>query len=89
MVFIVLATILILTLSSASGEAYPEVIPLPLGLQPEGIATGAGNTFYTGELIGGTIIRSDLRTGEVEILAEYSDRAALGMDFDSRSRLHL
>ncbi len=87
MVFAVLAVLLILTFTSASGEAYPEVIPLPLGLQPEGIATGAGNTFYTGELIGGKIIRGDLRTGEIETLAEYSDRAALGMDFDSRSGL--
>ena len=87
MVFAVLAALLILTFTSASGEAYPEVIPLPLGLQPEGIAAGNGNTFYTGELIGGTIIRGDLRTGEIEILTEYSDRAALGMDFDSRSGL--
>ena len=87
LLFATLATLLILTLTSASGDTYPEVIPLPNGLQPEGIAVGRGHTFYTGELLGGTILRGDLRTGMVEVLAPQTDRAALGMDFDPRSGL--
>jgi len=84
-VLILLAVLVLLTLSSAAGKVYPEVIPLPNGFQPEGIAVGTGNTFYTGELLGGTILRGDLSTGELTVLAEYTDRAALGMAFDDRS----
>jgi len=73
--------------SVAARQAFPEVIPLPDGYQPEGIAKGVGQTFYTGSLNGGAIFRGDLRSGEVEMIAEPGARMAVGMKFDPRSSL--
>ena len=66
----------------ASGQPYPDIIPLPDGFRPEGIAVGKGHTFYTGSLANGAIYRGDLRTGEGGIQEE---RLAVGMNFDERS----
>jgi sugar lactone lactonase YvrE len=44
---------------------FPHTITLPGATSAEGIATGAGSTFYAGELFSGDIFRGDLRTGEV------------------------
>jgi hypothetical protein len=74
-------------MANAAAETYPEVIPLPDGFQPEGIAAGTGHAFYTGELVGGTILAGDLSTGEIDILTQQTDRTALGMAFDDRSGL--
>jgi hypothetical protein len=71
----------------AARQAFPEVIPLQEGFQPEGIARGVGHTFYTGSLNGGAIFRGDLRSGQVEMIAEPGARMAVGMKFDSRSGL--
>jgi sugar lactone lactonase YvrE len=71
----------------AARQAFPEVIPLPAGFQPEGIARGVGHIFYTGSLNGDAIFRGDLRSGEVEIIAEPGARMATGMNFDPRSGL--
>lgn len=73
--------------SVAARPVYPEVIPLPNGYQPEGIAVGKGHTFYTGSLNGGAIFKGDLRSGKVEMIATPGERTAVGMDFDERSGL--
>lgn len=86
-VFTILAVLLAISIANAAAETYPEVIPLPDGFQPEGIAAGTGHTFYTGELVGGTILVGDLSTGEIDILTQQTDRTALGMAFDDRSGL--
>lgn len=80
---------LLLPLTAVAAQAvFPEVIPLPNGFQPEGIALGKGKTFYTGSLNGGAIFHGDLRSGAVEqIAAARPDRIAVGMDFDRRSDL--
>jgi sugar lactone lactonase YvrE len=72
---------------TAAQQAFPEVIPLQEGFQPEGIASGVGNTFYTGSLNGGAIFRGNLRSGEVEMIAGPGARMAVGMKYDSRSGL--
>lgn len=72
---------------AAAQQAFPEVIPLQEGFQPEGIASGLGNTFYTGSLNGGAIFRGDLRSGEVEMIAGPGVRMAVGMKYDPRSGL--
>jgi sugar lactone lactonase YvrE len=88
MLFMLLVLSLALPLTSvAARQAYPEVIHLPPGFQPEGIARGIGHTFYTGSLNGGAIFRGDLRSGEVEMIAEPGTRMATGMKFDPRSGL--
>ena len=53
----------------AAADTYPDVIPLPNGFFPEGIAVGHGHTFYAGSLVDGAIWAGDLRTGEGGILA--------------------
>lgn len=70
----------------AAGHTYPDVIPLPNGFFPEGIAVGHGNTFYTGSLVDGAILGGDLRSGEQSILvAGTPGTIAVGMDFDESS----
>jgi hypothetical protein len=67
-------------------DPYPDVIPLPDGFFPEGIAVGNGHTYYTGSLIDGAIWTGDLRTGEGSVLVPGSPgRLAVGMDFDKSS----
>ena len=72
---------------SASGApAYPDVIPLPTGFQPEGIVTGRGHDFFVGSLAGGAIYRGDLRTGEGEVFVPPAEgRVAVGLSHDARS----
>jgi sugar lactone lactonase YvrE len=86
LVVLVLALAIPLT-ALAAKEVYPEVIPLMNGFQPEGIALGTGHTFYTGSLNGGAIFRGDLRSGEVEMIAEPGGRMSVGMKYDQRSGL--
>ena len=67
---------------------FPEVISLPNGFQPEGIATGAGTTFYVGSIPTGAIYRGDLRTGEGKLLvAPQPGRQATGLKFHKLSEL--
>jgi streptogramin lyase len=63
----------------AGAAAYPELIPLPTGFQPEGIAVGAGPTAYVGSLADGDVYRIDLRTGAGETFVEGPGSAAVGL----------
>jgi hypothetical protein len=66
----------------------PDLIPLPEGFGPEGIASGNGHTFYVGSLVPptlGQILVGDLRTGTLTELVPPTGRFAAGMKFDSRS----
>ena len=74
---------LALALPAAAGP-YPNVIPLPTGFQPEGIAIGNGHTFYVGSIPTGAVVRGDLRTGVVEVdpLVPAQGRRAIGIDYD-------
>jgi hypothetical protein len=69
----------------AAASPFPEILPLPDGFSPEGIAVGKGASFYSGSLIDGAIYRGDVRTGAGAILAPGSEgRVAVGMKFDGR-----
>ncbi|HSI81797.1 MAG TPA: hypothetical protein VK919_14225 [Solirubrobacterales bacterium] len=73
----------LVTLGGARTDAAPgdrpEVIPLPNGFQPEGIAT-RGNSFYVGSIPTGAIYRGNLRTGEGSILVPGEEgRSAIGL----------
>ena len=75
-------------IAAAPLKAFPDVIPLPDGFQPEGIAVGQGSTFYVGSIPTGAIYRGDLRTGEGEILVPaQTGRAAIGLKYDERTGL--
>ena len=75
-------------IAAAPAQAFPDVIPLPDGFQPEGIAVGTGSTFYVGSIPTGAIYRGDLRTGEGEVLVPAQPgRAAIGLKYDERTGL--
>jgi sugar lactone lactonase YvrE len=75
-------------LAAAPHQAFPDVIPLPDGFQPEGITVGKGSTFYVGSIPTGAVYRGDLRTGEGDIFVPAQEgRAAIGMKYDERTGL--
>src|SRR5918995_7165289 len=75
-------------IAAAPLQAFPDVIPLPNGFQPEGIAVGKGHTFYVGSIPTGAVYRGDLRTGAGSVLVPgRSGRAAIGVAIDNRRRL--
>ena len=72
----------------AGGTTFPEVIPVPQGSYPEGIAIGAGHRAYVGSLLDGAVYAFDLRSGEGEVLVPGQEgRITLGMEVDDRSGL--
>jgi len=67
---------------------FPEVVPLPDGFQPEGIANGSGSSFFVGSIPTGAIYRGDLTTGAGAVLIPEQDgRSAIGMKYDVRTGL--
>lgn len=74
------------TRAANSPSTYPDVIPLPNGFQPEGIATGNGDVFFVGSLDTGVIYRGRLRTGEGAVLTDpVAGRVAVGLSHDART----
>ena len=72
----------------AAVAAFPQVIKLPQGFQPEGIEVGKGTTFYVGSVANGAIFRGNLRTGAGAILVPgATGKSATGIELDNRSRL--
>jgi hypothetical protein len=76
---------------------FPEVISLPVGFQPEGIAVGRGHEFFVGSLgrfaedgqtiLGGAIYRGDLRTGEGAVFVPpQAGQMAVGLHLDRRNK---
>ncbi|ALP53956.1 hypothetical protein Tel_12865 [Candidatus Tenderia electrophaga] len=65
------------------GALFPEVIPLPNGFQPEGIAAGVGLNVYAGAIGDGAVVRAQVLTGEVEpVVPPQAGRSAAGLKFD-------
>jgi sugar lactone lactonase YvrE len=63
-------------------------IPLPGATSAEGIAGGAGSTFYAGDIFQGDIYRGDLQSGAVSLFVDApSGRLAFGMKVDLRHHL--
>jgi sugar lactone lactonase YvrE len=77
-----IALLLCLAAPAAAGHRYPETIPLPNGWQPEGIATGKGDSFYAGSRATGAIYKGSLKTGRGDVLVEPWGGASLGMKVD-------
>jgi sugar lactone lactonase YvrE len=85
-IVLVLLVGLLLTAPVAARPVFPDLIQLPTGFRPEGIAVGRGPVFFTGSLADGAVIRGDLRTGEYEILvAGAAGMVSVGMAFDQRT----
>ena len=61
---------------------------LPGASSAEGIAAGAGSTFYAGDLLGGDIFRGDLQRGTAALFIDAPDgRWAAGMAADVADKL--
>jgi sugar lactone lactonase YvrE len=84
---LLLATTLVASPAVATAKSFPDVIQLPNGFQPEGIAI-KGTTFYTGSL-GGVqgVYRGDLRTGEGAPFIPGNGGMFVGMKVDDAGRL--
>ena len=63
-VFVVILIVSFAAAAPAIAAPFPDSVPLPVDFAPEGIAVGAGSTFYAGSLTSGDIYRGDLRSGE-------------------------
>ena len=69
--------------TAAAAPPFPHTITLPGATSAEGVATGAGATFYAGELFTGDIFRGNLRTGAVTRWIDApAGRIALGLKAD-------
>ncbi|HEX2119679.1 MAG TPA: hypothetical protein VHF91_10890, partial [Acidimicrobiales bacterium] len=73
--------------SPASAFPFPEVIDLPPGWQPEGIASGRGTTVYSGSRVSGDIVAVDLLTGRLHPVVDApAGRTAIGIEQDRKGR---
>ena len=82
------ASLVILLSGSVAAQEFPSVIVLPGATSTEGVATGAGTTFYAGDLLTGDIFRGDLRSGTVQRFIDApAGRQAFGMKADVRHGL--
>lgn len=77
--------------AAAPASAEPradKVIVLPGATSAEGIAAGAGSTFYAGDLFAGDIFRGDIRRGTAELFIDApAGRQAAGLKADLRHDL--
>jgi sugar lactone lactonase YvrE len=75
-------------IGATAAARFPETISLPDGFRPEGIAVGAGHTFFVGSLANGAIYSGDLTTGEGAVLIQgQAGRVSVGLKYDERSHL--
>ena len=82
-----LATAMVATATPASAAPFPEVIALPNGWQPEGIAEGPGTIMYSGSRASGDIVAVDIRTGTRETVVDApAGRTAIGIEQDRFGR---
>jgi len=66
--------------------AFPDIIDLPDGFQPEGIVVGTGHDAYAGSIYSGEIWKFDLRTGAGAVLVEASFLPIVGLSYDHRTK---
>jgi sugar lactone lactonase YvrE len=81
---LMLAVLLVVATSApTAAQPFPEVIRLPNGFQPEGIASGRGSAYYVGSLADGAIYKGDLRTGAGAVLVPgQPGRVVVGLRFN-------
>jgi sugar lactone lactonase YvrE len=66
-----------------------DVIPLPNGFQPEGIAIAPRGTGYVGSLADGDVYVFDVRTGEEITTLQGPGTPSVGLKIDNRGRLFI
>jgi hypothetical protein len=86
--FVVVLIATLAVSAPAVAAPFPDSVALPTDFAPEGIAAGAGSTFYAGSLKSGDIYRGDLRSGEGGVFIDApAGRAAVGLKADRAHRL--
>lgn len=84
----VVVGLLMVVVPAAASEQFPDEIDLPPGFFPEGVAVGAGSTFYVGSLADGSVFKGDLRTGAGGVVvAPFGPFTTVGIEVDSRERI--
>jgi sugar lactone lactonase YvrE len=73
--------------SPPGGGAVEDLIELPDGFAPEGIAIDPRGTAYLGSLVDGDIYAADLRTGQGEVISEGPGTPSVGLKIDQHGRL--
>ena len=69
-------------------DQLPDTIDLPSGFAGEGVAVGAGSTFYAGSVSDGRVARGDLRLGTSDVFVSSPlVPAATGLKADLRHNL--
>ena len=71
------------------GGTVEDLIELPDGFQPEGIAIGPGGTAYVGSLADGDVYVVDLRTGAEITTLEGPGTPSVGLKIDHQERLFI
>ena len=80
-----LAALLLLAPAAPAGSPAQRTIPLPDEFRPEGIASGAGASFYVGSIPQGSVYRGSYRTGEGKVLVPpHEGRSHTGLKVDTR-----
>jgi sugar lactone lactonase YvrE len=80
---LLLLALLTVVTAPAAAARPAEVIVLPGASSAEGIAAGAGATFYAGDLFAGDIFRGNLQRGTAELFIDApTGRQAVGMATD-------
>jgi sugar lactone lactonase YvrE len=86
--FLVALALAVVAPGVATARPFPALIPLPVGWQPEGIASGRGTSLYVGSIPTGAVWRGDARSGRGAVLVPpHEGRAAIGIKVDRRNRI--
>jgi hypothetical protein len=84
-VAIAIAVLALLVPAAPAGPPAQKTIPLPDEFRPEGIASGAGDSFYVGSIPQGAVYRGSYRTGEGDVLVPpHANRNHTGLKVDTR-----
>jgi sugar lactone lactonase YvrE len=84
-VMLLVASVVVLPQIAGAGSR-PKIIPLPVGFQPEGIATQKGDDFFTGSLVDGAIFKGSLRSGKGDIFVPgMPGRVAVGLSLRGKT----
>ena len=80
----VISALALTVMAAPARAAHPaDLIVLPGASSTEGIAAGAGSTFYAGDLFLGDIFKGDVRTGTASLFIDApAGRMAVGMAAD-------
>jgi hypothetical protein len=85
-------TVLTHEIDQTSRVIWPDLIPIPVGFEAEGIELGKGQDFFVGTLTwsgnltnAGAIYKGNLLTGEGQVLVPPTGKPLSGLSYDART----